>query len=390
MDKTPFYAESGGQVADKGVLETEGGVAEVLDVKKGPKGTILHKAKVIKGEIAVDNNIFAKVNKNLRLATMKNHTATHLLHSSLRRILGEHATQSGSLVEPERLRFDFAHFEPLSEEQIVEIEKMVNDIIQQAIPVEKIQTDLDSAIKMGATALFDEKYSNIVRVIKIGDFSMELCGGTHVDNTGQIGMFKIISESSVAAGVRRIEAITGNKVYEFMLNNQKVLKDIRNKLKANSDSEIVAKINQLEERITALEKELEKHKLLLVDNELSLLYNEGLQIGEFRLIINKKETHDTDYIRLLTDRVREKDSKAIVLNLIKQDKKAIVLMACSKEAVKKGIDCGKTVKDVCEVLGGKGGGRPDFAQGGGNKIENLDLAAQRAIELIKSSIEGGS
>ncbi|ABP67479.1 alanyl-tRNA synthetase [Caldicellulosiruptor saccharolyticus DSM 8903] len=390
LDKTPFYAESGGQVADKGVLETEGGVAEVLDVKKGPKGTILHKAKVIKGEIAVDNNIFAKVNKNLRLATMKNHTATHLLHSSLRRILGEHATQSGSLVEPERLRFDFAHFEPLSEEQIVEIEKMVNDIIQQAIPVEKIQTDLDSAIKMGATALFDEKYSNIVRVIKIGDFSMELCGGTHVDNTGQIGMFKIISESSVAAGVRRIEAITGNKVYEFMLNNQKVLKDIRNKLKANSDSEIVAKINQLEERITALEKELEKHKLLLVDNELSLLYNEGLQIGEFRLIINKKETHDTDYIRLLTDRVREKDSKAIVLNLIKQDKKAIVLMACSKEAVKKGIDCGKTVKDVCEVLGGKGGGRPDFAQGGGNKIENLDLAAQRAIELIKSSIEGGS
>lgn len=142
----------------------------------------------------------------------------------------------------------------MSEEQIVEIEKMVNDIIQQAIPVEKIQTDLDSAIKMGATALFDEKYSNIVRVIKIGDFSMELCGGTHVDNTGQIGMFKIISESSVAAGVRRIEAITGNKVYEFMLNNQKVLKDIRNKLKANSDSEIVAKINQLEERITALEK----------------------------------------------------------------------------------------------------------------------------------------
>jgi len=389
LDKTPFYAESGGQVADKGVLETEGGVAEVLDVKKGPKGTILHKAKVVKGEIAVDNNVFAKVDKNLRLATMKNHTATHLLHSSLRKILGEHATQSGSLVEPERLRFDFAHYEPLSDEQIIEIEKMVNDIIQQAIPVEKIQTDLDSAIKMGATALFEEKYSNIVRVIKIGDFSMELCGGTHVDNTGQIGMFKIISESSVAAGVRRIEAITGNKVYEFMLNNQKVLKDIRNKLKANSDSEIIAKIGQLEEKINTLEKELEKHKLLLVDNELSLLYNEGLQIGEFRLIINKKETQDTDYIRLLTDRIRERDSKAIVLNLIKQDKKAIVLMACSKEAVKKGIDCGKIVRDVCEVLGGKGGGRPDFAQGGGNKIENLDLAAQRAIELIKSSIEGG-
>lgn len=390
LDKTPFYAESGGQVADKGVLETEGGVAEVLDVKKGPKGTILHKAKVIKGEIAVDSDVFAKVDKNLRLATMKNHTATHLLHSSLRRILGEHATQSGSLVEPERLRFDFAHFEPLSEEQIVEIEKMVNDIIQQAIPVEKIQTDLDSAIKMGATALFEEKYSNIVRVIKIGNFSMELCGGTHVDNTGQIGMFKIISESSVAAGVRRIEAITGNKVYEFILNNQKVLKDIRNKLKANSDSEIVTKISQLEEKINTLEKELERHKLMLVDNELSLLYNESLQIGEFRLIINKKDTQDTEYIKLLTDRIRERDSKAIVLNLIKQDKKVIVLMACSKEAVKKGIDCGKTVRDVCEVLGGKGGGRPDFAQGGGSKIENLDLAAQRAIELIKTSIEGGS
>lgn len=390
LDKTPFYAESGGQVADRGLLEAENGMAEVLDVKKGPKGTILHKARIIKGEIAVDSNVFAKVDKNLRTAIMKNHTATHLLHSSLRRVLGEHATQSGSLVEPERLRFDFAHFEPLKEEQIIEIEKMVNDIIQQAIPVEKIQTDLDSAIKMGAVALFEEKYSNIVRVIKIGDFSMELCGGTHVDNTGQIGMFKIISESSVAAGVRRIEAITGNKVYEFILNNQKVLRDIKTKLKANNDNEIIVKIEQLEEKIETLEKELERHKLLLVDNELSLLYSKSIPVGEFKLIVNDRDTQDTEYIKLLTDRIREKDSKAIVLNLLKQDKKIVVLMACSKEAVKKGIDCGKTVREICELLGGKGGGRPDFAQGGGNKIENLDLAVQRAIELVKASVEGGN
>ncbi|WAM30633.1 alanine--tRNA ligase [Caldicellulosiruptor naganoensis] len=389
LDKTPFYAESGGQVADKGVLETKSGVAEVLDVKKGPKGTILHKAKITQGEIAVDEIVAAKVDKDLRLATMKNHTATHLLHSSLRKVLGEHATQSGSLVEPERLRFDFAHYEALSEEQIAEIEKMVNGIIQQAIPVEKIETDLDSAIKMGATALFDEKYSNIVRVIKIGDFSMELCGGTHVDNTGQIGMFKIISESSIAAGVRRIEAITGNKVYEFMVNNQKILKEIKSKLKAANDSEIIAKIDQLESKVGDLEKELERYKLLLIDNELELLYKSALQVGEFKLIINRKDTQDTDYIKLLTDRVREKDSKAIVLNVIKQDNKAIVLMACSKEAVKKGIDCGRIVREVCSVLGGKGGGRPDFAQGGSNNVENLESAVQKAVELVKSAIEGG-
>lgn len=390
LDKTPFYAESGGQVADKGILEGEGVLAEVLDVKKGPKGTILHKVKVLKGEISVLSSVVAKVDEELRLATMKNHTATHLLHSALRKILGQHAQQSGSQVTPDRLRFDFAHYEPLSEEQIIEIEKMVNNVIQQAIPVEKIVTDLDSALKMGATALFDEKYSNVVRVIKIGDFSMELCGGTHVDNTGQIGMFKIISESSVAAGVRRIEAITGNKVYEFILNTQQTLKQLRSKVKASNDSEIISKIEQLENKIKNLENEVEKYKLLVVENELSSLYSKAVDYGEFKLIVNRKETDDMDYVKLLSDKIKERDSKAIVLNIIQQGSKVTILMSCSKEAVKKGVDCGKVVKEVCSVLGGKGGGRPDFAQGGGNDISKIDMALQTAENILKDILKGSA
>ncbi|WPX10032.1 alanine--tRNA ligase [Anaerocellum danielii] len=390
LDKTPFYAESGGQVADKGILEGEGVLAEVLDVKKGPKGIILHKVKVLKGEISVLSNVVAKVDEELRLATMKNHTATHLLHSALRKILGQHAQQSGSQVSPDRLRFDFAHFEPLSEDQIIEIEKMVNSIIQQAIPVEKIVTDFDKALKMGATALFDEKYSNVVRVIKIRDFSMELCGGTHVDNTGQIGMFKIISESSVAAGVRRIEAITGNKVYEFILNSQQTLKQLRGKVKASTDSEIISKIEQLENTIKALENEVEKYKLLVVENELSSLFGKAVDYGEFKLIVSRKETDDMDYVKLLTDKIKERDSKAIVLNLIQQGSKVTILMSCSKEAVKKGVDCGKVVKEVCSILGGKGGGRPDFAQGGGCDILKIDMALQAAENILKDVLKGSA
>jgi alanyl-tRNA synthetase len=390
LDKTPFYAESGGQVADKGILEGEGVLAEILDVKKGPRGTILHKVKVLKGEITVLSSVVAKVDEELRLATMKNHTATHLLHSALRKILGQHAQQSGSQVTPDRLRFDFAHYEPLSEEQLIKIEKMVNNIIQQAIPVEKIVTDLDSALRMGATALFDEKYSNVVRVIKIGDFSMELCGGTHVDNTGQIGMFKIISESSVAAGVRRIEAITGNKVYEFILNTQQTLKQLRSKVKASTDSEIISKIEQLENKIKNLEVEIEKYKLLVVENELSSLFDKAVDYGEFKLIVNRKKTDDMDYVKLLTDKIKEKDSKAIVLNILEQSSKVTVLMSCSKEAVKKGVDCGKVVKEICSVLGGKGGGRPDFAQGGGNDISKIDMAVQTAENILKDILRGSA
>ncbi|ADQ04685.1 alanyl-tRNA synthetase [Caldicellulosiruptor owensensis OL] len=390
LDKTPFYAESGGQIADKGILEGEGVLAEVLDVKKGPKGTILHKVKVLKGEISVLSSVVAKVDEDLRFATMKNHTATHLLHSALRKILGQHAQQSGSQVSPDRLRFDFAHYEPLSEEQIIEIEKMVNNVIQQAIPVEKIVTDLDSALRMGAIALFDEKYSNLVRVIKIDDFSMELCGGTHVDNTGQIGMFKIISESSVAAGVRRIEAITGNKVYEFILNTQQTLKQLRSKVKASTDSEIVSKIEQLENKIKNLENEVEKYKLLVVENELSLLFSKAIDYGEFKLIVNRKETDDMDYVKLLTDKIKERDSKAIVLNILEQGNKVTVLMSCSKEAVKKGVDCGKVVREVCSVVGGKGGGRPDFAQGGGNDILKIDIAVQTAENILKDILKGSA
>jgi len=390
LDKTPFYAESGGQVADKGILEGEGVLAEVLDVKKGPKGTILHKVKVLKGEISVLSSVIAKVDEGLRFATMKNHTATHLLHSALRKILGQHAQQSGSQVSADRLRFDFAHYEPLSEEQIIEIEKMVNNVIQQAIPVEKIVTDLDSALRMGATALFDEKYSNVVRVIKIGDFSMELCGGTHVDNTGQIGMFKIISESSVAAGVRRIEAITGNKVYEFILNSQQTLKQLRSKVKASTDSEILAKIEQLENRIKDLENEVEKYKLLVIESEISSLIDKAVNYGEFKLIVNRKETDDMDYVKLLTDKIKERDSKAIVLNILEQGNKVTVLMSCSKEAVKNGVDCGKVVKEICAVLGGKGGGRPEFAQGGGNDILKIDIAVQTAENILKDILKGSA
>ncbi|MEZ0536078.1 alanine--tRNA ligase [Caldicellulosiruptoraceae bacterium PP1] len=382
LNKTTFYAESGGQLADKGIIKTPFATCIVTDVKKGPKGVILHYVKVLNGWIEINMQVETIVDEGKRKSTSRNHTATHLLHKALRTILGEHATQSGSLVSDERLRFDFTHYQPLTNEQIKEIENIVNRVILSAIDIEKIETDLNSAIKMGATALFDEKYSNNVRVIKVSDFSMELCGGTHVDNTGEIGLFKIISEGSVSAGIRRIEAITGEKVFNLLVNYENILDQLKNNLKVNSYDEITKKITMLEEKIEEYEDKIKYYKLLQIEQYIEDISKNKEVINNFNIYLLKTDTYDIETTKLIIDRIKEKDSKGIIISFVIAEEKITVIIASTKETVKRGVNCGKLVQQVSEILGGKGGGRPDFAQGGGKEKDKIN----DAINYVKKQI----
>ena len=250
LDQTPFYAESGGQVADQGVLEAEGLKVRIEEVQKAPNGQHLHYAVVLEGVLHKGKTVTAKINEELRAHTVKNHTATHLLHQALKDVLGEHVNQAGSLVAPDRLRFDFTHFSALSEEELRQIEQKVNSLIWQRLPVETFYRSLEEAKAMGAMALFGEKYGSIVRVVKVGDYSLELCGGCHVNNSAEIGLFKIVSEGGIGAGTRRIEAVTGQYAYNYLNRYEEMVEQAASILKAKKD--------QLLDRIEAVQKELKE------------------------------------------------------------------------------------------------------------------------------------
>lgn len=381
LASTPFYAESGGQVSDQGVLRSESGNAEVTGLFKAPQGQHVHQVTVNSGELRVDADITAAVNKEQRGHTVKNHTATHLLHQALKDTLGEHVNQAGSLVEPQRLRFDFSHLGSISAEELVEIERRVNEQIWNALPVNIDLKPIDEAKAMGAMALFGEKYGDIVRVVQIGDYSLELCGGCHVNNTSEIGLLKIVSESGIGSGVRRIEAVTGRGAYLFLDGQLELLKQAAGQLKANVN-DVPKRIEGLFQQLKELARENESLQSKLSVIEAGELTSQVISVGPTKLLAAQVQAGSMDALRTLADELKVKLPDAVlVLGSPMEDKVSFVVVV-PQEEIKRGLHAGKLVKEVAAVCGGGGGGRPDMAQAGGKDASKLSEALKAAADWI--------
>ncbi len=382
---TSFYGESGGQVGDKGIITSDKGIFRVDDTQKYNK-TIVHAGEVIKGGFAAGDTVKTEIDILRRNLIRANHTATHLLQASLRRVLGEHVQQAGSLVEPDRFRFDFSHFNPLSKDEISKIENLVNEKIWGAQPVRTEITDINSAVSKGALAVFDEKYEDTVRVISVDNFSMELCGGTHVDNTGKIGIFKILKEASPGAGVRRIEAVTLKGVYERFNTQNRILSNICRDLNI-AESDLPKRISEMIERISKLEKEIKKIKAGKASLDIDSLIRDAVIVNGVKIIVHEFDEMNADDLRNLSDAVRSKERTSLTCFGSRTQDKALLLFAATKEAVEKGIDCGRLIKEAAKTVGGGGGGRKDMAQAGGKSPEALQKALDQALKLAGKIIQ---
>ena len=388
LDKTAFYAEGGGQVGDRGLLvnENEDLVVEVLDTKKGPNNTIKHICVVKSGIIKLEDVVYTKVNKEVRLASARNHSATHILHKVLKEVLGDHVNQAGSLVTPERLRFDVTHFESISKDELKLIEEKVNEIIFEALDITCENMSMTEASKKGATALFGEKYGDEVRVVSMGEYSIELCGGTHLTNTSQIGMFKILSEGGVAAGVRRIEAITGKEVYNFLNNKQTLINDVCTSVKAKEDN-LVSKVTNLLEENKSLAKELNEVKAKMSLQSADSILDSKVDINGVNIITAKFEDMDMDTLRNTADTLRDKLSSGVVVLANVAGGKINFVATATKDVVEKGVHAGNIVREVAQVAGGKGGGRPNMAQAGAPEVAKVDEALNHAKEVLKAQVK---
>jgi alanyl-tRNA synthetase len=383
LDVTPFYAESGGQIADRGMIYAEGVAVAVKDVQKAPNGQNLHKAVVESGILKSDVKVTATVNQENRVQIIKNHTATHLLHQALKDVLGTHVNQAGSLVEPDRLRFDFSHFGQVKPEELEEIEKIVNEQIWRNIEVNISLKPIAEAKEMGAMALFGEKYGDIVRVVKVGDYSLELCGGCHVPNTSVIGLFKIVSEGGIGAGTRRIEAVTGESAYQLMNDQVSLLKDAADKLKTNP-KEVVNRIEVLMSEIKQLQRENESLAAKLGNIEAGSLVSQAKVIDGVTVLAAKVQASDMNNLRNMADELKQKVGSAVILLGSVNEGKVNLIAAVTKDLIDKGYHAGKLIKEVATRCGGGGGGRPDMAQAGGKDPEKLDSALQFVEEWVKS------
>ena len=304
LDQTPFYAEGGGQVGDKGILENQKAKVEIVDVYKVYDSHILHKGKIISGHININDKVQAKVDREKRLATARNHSTTHLLHKALRKVLGGHVEQAGSLVTPSRLRFDFSHFAPLTAEEIERIEEIVNQKIMESMEIETLETSYDEAKNLGALALFGEKYGDKVRVVKMGDFSIELCGGTHLTNTGQAGLFKIINETGIAAGVRRIEAVTGSGARQWIKDLNELVDNAANTLKTNPN-DLVQKAEGLVQQVKEYEQEIQQLKRQLAQGNIDSLLANKESVGDISFVTARLDHQDMVSLREIADTLRD-------------------------------------------------------------------------------------
>ncbi|WP_178020823.1 alanine--tRNA ligase [uncultured Paenibacillus sp.] len=383
LASTPFYAESGGQVSDQGSLRSGSGSAAVEGLFKAPHGQHVHQVTVETGELRVGSEITASVNREQRSHTVKNHTATHLLHKALKETLGEHVNQAGSLVEPQRLRFDFSHLGSISPEELVEIERRVNEQIWNALPVTTSLKPIDEAKAMGAMALFGEKYGDIVRVVQIGDYSLELCGGCHVNNSAEIGLFKIVSESGIGSGVRRIEAVTGRGAYLFMDGQLDLLKQAAGLLKSNVN-DVPKRVEALFQQLKELGRENESLQSKLSVIEAGELTSQVVSVGQTQLLAARVQAGSMDALRTLADELKAKLPDAVLVLGAPSEDKVNFVVVVPKEEVARGLHAGKLVKEVAAVCGGGGGGRPDMAQAGGKDAGKLDEALKKAAEWIAS------
>lgn len=379
---TPFYAEMGGQIGDKGTIYNEKFKGIITDCKKNISGKVLHFVDVVEGKLNIDDIVTLKVDDIRRNKIRKNHTATHMLDSALRNVLGEHVHQSGSLVDDEKLRFDFTHFAPLSGEEIKAVEDMVNINIMN---VECVKTDvmtLEEAKESGAIALFDEKYSDKVRVVSVGEFSSELCGGTHVSNSGEIGFFKIISETGIAAGIRRIEAVTGFNAINYVEEKGSLLKETAAMLKC-SEKEILKKIQLQAAEAKEKDKEINELKSKLAGGAIDDILKSGTDIKGVRLVTGSIKDVDGDALRDLADKLRDKIGEGVVVLGSTVGGKVQFIAMATKSAVEKGIHCGRIIKEVATIAGGGGGGRPDMAQAGGKNPDKLEEAIGNVSKIVE-------
>ena len=385
LDKTPFYAEMGGQTGDKGTIENDNFLIEVEDTTNFGGNKILHHGIVKKGEIKTNDTALLKIDEDVRLATARNHTATHILHKALKDILGNHIQQAGSLVSKKRLRFDFTHFEALTKEELSKIEKTVNKHILGGLNICIKETDIETAKKEGATALFGEKYGDIVRVITIGDYSIELCGGTHLKNSAQIGSFKIISESGVAAGVRRIEAVTGFTALDFYEERENIILNVCENLKANPKNIVDKSLSVVEENKKLL-REIDILKSKLSSGILDEILNEKQNINGTDVLLAKVSNMDMDTLRSMGDKIKEKLTDYVILLASDNDGKVNFISMCSDNVIKNNIKAGDIVKTAATICGGGGGGRPNMAQAGGKDATKIDEAIKTALDFIKERL----
>ena len=384
FDKTPFYAEMGGQVADIGTIKNSDDqlVGRVLDVQHAPNGQNLHTVEVL-GTLRKGDHYTLSVDAQYRHKIMRNHTATHLLDQSLRNVLGEHTHQAGSLVEPDYLRFDFTNFGQVTPEQLKQVELMVNEQIWKAIPVKTVETDIETAKKMGAIAMFSEKYGDRVRVVQIGDFNSEFCGGTHVKNTADIGIFKIVSETGVGAGVRRIEAVTSEGAYKFLDKQQQLLSQVSSSLKATKLDEVPQKVTQLQSQLHDVQKMNSALQAKLASQQANHIFDEVQEVNGFKLIASQIKVESMQELRQLADQWKTKQVSDVLVLGTANDDKANLIVAVSDEAVKRGIKAGNLIKAIASHIAGGGGGRPTLAQAGGKNPAGLPQALQAAKEWLQ-------
>ncbi|MGL4912990.1 MAG: alanine--tRNA ligase [Romboutsia sp.] len=388
LDNTTFYPEGGGQAGDCGLLvnKNEDIIIEVIDTKKGANNTIKHICEVKSGMINTFEKVNTIVNKEVRMASARNHSATHILHTVLKEVLGDHVNQAGSLVTPDRLRFDVTHFEAITKDELKLIEEKVNDAILASLEINCENMSINSAKEKGAMALFGEKYGDDVRVVSMGDFSIELCGGTHLTNTSQIGMFKILSEGGVASGVRRIEAITGRSVYNYLNERENLISNVCSNLKIKEDS-LVQRVSSLLEENKNLGKELHEVKTKMSLQSIESVLDSKEDINGVNVVCAKFEGMDMNTLKEVADKLRDKlESGVLVLGNVADDKLSFVVTA-TKCAIDKGIHCGNIVKEVASIAGGKGGGRPNMAQAGAPEVDKIDIALNHAKEVVKSQVK---
>ena len=389
LDKTPFYAESGGQVGDTGVITTEEAEFEVTSTAKTPSGLFLHTGRQRKGTLHLNQIVSAHVSEARRNAIMRNHTAAHLTQAALRSVLGAHVQQAGQLVDENRMRFDFTHFSAMTTEELREVERRVNEAILSGIALDVREMPIDEARALGAMALFGEKYGDVVRVVRAGEVSIELCGGTHVTNTAKIGLFHIVSESSVAAGVRRIEAVTGANVLGLLDQYHNAIVRAADALKsAPSTEELVAKAVQVSCQLRELEKEAKRLHGELAKGQLNALIEGAQTVGGLRVMVQKVDCSDPGELRSMCDQLKGygDDVVAVLGSAIEEKGTVSFAVVCGKDALAKGAHAGNLVREIAAIAGGKGGGRPDSAMAGGKDIAKLNEALEASIPLLNKQI----
>ena len=386
LDQTPFYAEMGGQVADHGVIRTETAEFTVTDVQKNKGGKFMHYGKLISGSLSVGDTVTASIDEKRRKAIMRAHSATHLLDYALRTVLGDHAHQAGSLVEPDRLRYDFTHFSAVTADELVKISRLVSELVLEGMPVETKEMPIDEAKKLGAIALFGEKYGDVVRVVNMGGKSIELCGGTHVDNTAKVGPFRITSESSVASGVRRIEAVTGEAFLNLVDEMNARLVKAAEMLKT-TPMELINKAQSSMNEIRELHQTVEKMKDKLFAGDVDSLMFSAKDVSGLKVVTASRENTDANDLRKLGDFLRDKNPNTVAALSSVNGEKVTLLAVCGKNAIARGVKAGDIIRNIAPIVGGKGGGKPDSAMGGGTNALKLDDALAAVDDFVAANVK---